>query len=188
MPWKLGDKIIREGKGWVGSDGTKYSSLWARMTDAEKKAAGLTYVPDPKIWDNRFYWGWDAEEKNLIERKIDDEDATDQNGKKLKDGNGNQVINYGLKSLAIANTKTTAKTKLSDSDWYVIRSSETGGKAVPTNVSTYRAAVRTACASIEAKITACKKLDDFIELHEVPRKDGVPTGNAPINDWPDELI
>ena len=69
MPWKLGDKIIREGKGWVGSDGTKYSSLWARMTDAEKKAAGLTYVPDPKIWDNRFYWGWDAEEKNLIEHE-----------------------------------------------------------------------------------------------------------------------
>ena len=186
--WQYNGRTIKEGKSWISADGIKHPTNWAVWSDEVKKSFGLIQVDDPKTWDNRFYWGWDAEEKNLIERKIDDEDATDQNGKKLKDGNGNQVINYGLKSLAIANTKTTAKTKLSDSDWYVIRSSETGGKAVPTNVSTYRAAVRTACASIEAKITACKKLDDLIKLYDVPMKDGVPTGNAPINDWPDEVI
>ena len=102
--WKLGDKIIQEGRSWVGLDSTQYSSAWSHMTDEEKKAAGLTYVADPKTWDNRFYWGWDSEEKNLVERKIDDEDATDESGNKSKDEDGNQVVNYGLKSVAISNT------------------------------------------------------------------------------------
>jgi len=181
MPWKLGDKIIREGRSWVGSDGTQYSSAWARMTDAEKKAAGLTYVADPKTWDNRFYWGWDSEEKNLVERKIDDEDATDESGNKLKDENGNQVINYGLKSTATANTKTIARAKLSDSDWYVTRKAE-AGTAIPSSVTTYRTAVRTACKTIEDAITACDTHAKFMALYDVP--DGGKV--APINDWPDE--
>ena len=179
--WKLGDKIIREGRPWIGSDGTQYSSVWARMTDAEKKAAGLTYVADPKAWDNRFYWGWDSEEKNLVERKIDDEDATDESGNKLKDEDGNQVVNYGLKSTAIANTKTIARAKLSDSDWYVTRKAE-AGTAIPSSVTTYRTAVRTACKTIEDAITACDTHAKFMALYDVP--DGGKV--APINDWPDE--
>ena len=127
------------------------------------------------------------EEKNFIERKIDDEDATDGSGNKLKDEKGNQVINYGLKSLAIANTKTTARTKLSDSDWYVTRKSE-AGTAIPSSVTTYRTAVRTACKTIEDAITACDTLAKFMALYDVPvDKDGNVTGNAPIHDWPDEI-
>jgi hypothetical protein len=151
------------------------------MTDAEKKAAGLTYVADPKAWDNRFYWGWDSEEKNLVERKIDDEDATDESGNKLKDEDGNQVVNYGLKSTAIANTKTIARAKLSDSDWYVTRKAE-AGTAIPSSVTTYRTAVRTACKTIEDAITACDTHAKFMALYDVP--DGGKV--APINDWPDE--
>ena len=185
--WKLGDKIIRDGKSWVGSDGTQYSSAWARMTDAEKKAAGLTYVADPKTWDNRFYWGWDSEEKNLVERKIDDEDATDESGNKLKDEDGNQVVNYGLKSVAISNTKTLARGKLSHTDWYVIRKLE-AGTAIPSSVATYRTAVRTACKTIEDAIIACDTLAKLMALYDVPVDgEGNPTGNAPIHDWPDEI-
>ena len=186
MPWKLGDKIIREGRSWIGSDGTQYSSAWGKMTDGEKESKGLKFFPDPKPWDNRFYWGWDADEKNLIERKIDDEDATDGSGKKLKDEKGNQVINYGLKSLAIASTKTTARTKLNDSDWYITRKAE-AGTAIPTTVSNYRTAVRTACKTIEDAINACDTHAKFMALYDPPVDEkGMPTGNAPINDWPDE--
>ena len=180
--WKLGDKIIQEGRSWVGSDSTQYSSAWSRMTDEEKKAAGLTYVADPKTWDNRFYWGWDSEEKNLVERKIDDEDATDESGNKLKDEDGNQVVNYGLKSVAISNTKTLARGKLSHTDWYVIRKLE-AGTAIPSSVTTYRTAVRTACKTIEDAITACDTHAKFMALYDVP--DGGKV--APINDWPDEI-
>lgn len=185
--WKLGDKIIREGRPWVGSDGTQYSAFWARMTDAEKKDAGLTYVADPKTWDNRFYWGWDSEEKNLIERKIDDEDATDESGNKIKDADGNQVVNPGLKSVAIARTKAEARSLLQETDWYVTRKTE-AGTAVPTNITAYRTAVRDKSKTIEDAITACDTHAKFMALYDAPVDGkGIPTGNAPINDWPEDI-
>ena len=37
-------------------------------------------------------------------------------------------------------------------------------------------------------ITACDTLAKFIALYDVPVDgDGNPTGNAPINDWPEEI-
>ena len=187
MPWKLGDKIIREGRSWIGSDGTQYSSAWGKMTDGEKESRGLKFFPDPKPWDNRFYWGWDADEKNLIERKIDNEDAIDGSGNKLKDEKGNQVINYGLKSLAITKTKNEARTRLSSTDWMVLRKADEG-TAIPDTVGNYRTAIRSACKTIEDAITACDTLAKFIALYDVPVDgDGNPTGNAPINDWPEEI-
>ena len=122
----------------------------------------------------------------MIERKIDDEDATDGSGNKIKDEKGNQVINYGLKSVAIVDTKTTARTKLSDSDWYVTRLSE-AGTAIPSSVTTYRTAVRTACKTIEDAITACDTHAKFMALYDIPvDSSGNRTGNPPINDWPEE--
>ena len=180
--WQHNGRIIKEGRSWKSDDGITHPSNWAVWSDEVKKSFGLVQVADPKTWDNRFYWGWDSEEKNLIERKIDDEDATDGSGNKLKDEKGNQVINYGLKSLAIANTKTTARTKLSDSDWYITRKTE-AGTAIPTTVSNYRTAVRTACKTIEDAITACDTHAKFMALYDVP--DGGTV--APINDWPDEI-
>ena len=51
---------------------------------------------------------------------------------------------------------------------------------------TYRAAVRAASNTIEAAITACTDLASFMALYDVPvDADGNPTGNAPINDFPE---
>ena len=60
--------------------------------------------------------------------------------------------------------------------------------AIPSAVTTFRDAVRTSCASIETKVTNASNLAAFMALHDVPvDSDGNPTGNAPINDWPDEI-
>jgi hypothetical protein len=51
---------------------------------------------------------------------------------------------------------------------------------------TYRAAVRTTSNTIEASINGAADLAAFMALYETPvDSDGVPTGNAPINDWPE---
>jgi len=185
--WKLGDTVIREGKSWRDSSGVTHPQTWARWTDDEKKAAGLTFVADPKTWDNRFYSGWDAEEKNLIERSIDDTESVDDSGNKIKDADGNVMIKEGLKTVAIRNCKETARTRLSKTDWYVTRKTE-AGTAIPTAVSDYRTAVRTKSKTIEDSITACDTLAKFIALYDVPvDSDGNPTGNAPIHDWPEEI-
>ena len=185
--WKLGDKVIREGKAWVDGNGVTHPQTWARWTDDEKKAAGLTFQANPKTWDNRFYWGWDAKEENLIERSLDDQNKVDSDGKAILDENGKQVITLGLKSLAIFKTKTEARNRLSQTDWYVTRKAE-AGTAIPTAVSNYRTAVRTKSKTIEDAINACDTHAKFMALYNVPVDGkGVPTGNAPINDWPDEI-
>ena len=188
--WTYEGKEVREGRIFQDKNGRKYPpQWWYRTTDEEKISLGLVKIPAPKTWDNRFYSGWDAEEKNLIERPIDDKECVDDDGNKIKDENGNVIIKEGLKTVAIRNCKETARTRLSKTDWYCTRAYETGGSsAIPSTVSNYRTAVRAKSKTIEDAITACDTLAKFMALYDVPvDKDGKPTGNAPINDWPDEI-
>ena len=81
-----------------------------------------------------------------------DKDAVDDEGNKIKDEDGNQVINYGLKTNLIKTLKAQAAGELQRTDWYVIRKAD-AGTAIPSAIETHRAAVRTKCASMEASIT-----------------------------------
>ena len=81
-----------------------------------------------------------------------DKDAVDDEGNKLKDKDGNQIINYGLKTNLIKTLKAQAAGELQKTDWYVIRKTD-AGTAIPSAIETHRAAVRTKCASMEASIT-----------------------------------
>ena len=181
MPWKLGDKIIREGRSW-SADGITHPTNWAIWSDADKKAAGLTWEDPPASFDNRFYW--DAS----TPRALDDVNAVDENGKALLDEKGEQVVTLGLKSQWIATIKEQAAGLLAPTDWYVTRKSEDSKATIPSDVTTYRAAVRTKSGTIEKAITDAADHAAFMALFDAPvDSDGNPTGNAPINDWPDEL-
>jgi hypothetical protein len=185
--WKLGDVIIREGKAWTDNNGVTHPGVWARWTDDKKKAMGLTFVADPKTWDNRFYWGWNADETSLIERNIADVNEVDDDGKPILDQDGNQLVTLGLKSIAITRTKETAGGILSKTDWYVTRKTD-AGTPIPDTVGNYRTAVRAASKTIEDAINACDTLAKFMALYETPvDSNGNPTGNAPIHDWPKEI-
>ena len=159
MPWKLGTKTINAGRSWTDANGNQYPTNWlALTTDAEKKAVGLTWEADPTPYDERFY-------------------SSASNPKNVVD----------LKTTWIANTKNMAKSLLLPTDWYVVRKAETD-TTVPSNVTTYRTAVRTACANIETSITNAADHTAFVALWNVPvDSDGKPTGNAPISNWPDPL-
>ena len=91
------------------------------------------------------------------------------------------TITKGLKSNAIATVKAQAAGLLAPTDWYVVRKAETNESA-PENVLQYRSDVRAASGTIEAAITAATTLEDFMALYEAPED-----GNAPINDWPEEV-
>ena len=133
-------------------------------------------------FDDRFYWA------KGIEKKLEDENVVDVNGKAVIDPTtGKQMIQRGLKYLWIEQTKSSANGLLTVSDWYVTRKSETD-TAIPSDISKYRTDIRTACKTIEDKINACSKLSDFIKLFDVPLdKDGNVSGNAPIYDFPNEV-
>ena len=192
MPWKKSDgTYIKEGKAWVGVDGTKFPSVWRRFTDDELKKFGLTWEDPPASeapFDNRFYWSRKTD-GSLTEKSLTDINVVDKDGKEVVDPKtGKQMIQLGLKSIWITQTKATAQEKLNKHDWMITRKSEKG-TAIPSDVTTYRDAIRTKCASIETAINNCSNLTQFMALFDAPVDgDGNLTGDpAPINDWPDEV-
>jgi len=187
MPWKYSGRIIRVGKAWTDNNGTQYPAVWNNLSADEKAAIGLTWEDEVEAHDNRFYWGRDAD-GSLIPRSLTDVNVVDEDGKAVNDPiTGKQLVTLGLKSVAIALAKTQAAGQLAPYDWYVTRKSEKS-TAIPSTVSTYRDAVRTACAAIETSITNASDLAAFMALYDTPvDSDGKPTGNAPINDWPDAI-
>lgn len=182
MPYKYQGRIIRIGRGWQTADGVKHPATWNRWSDAEKIAAGLTWEADPQPFDNRFYWSAG------VEKALDDVNAVDEDGDPILDEDGVQVVTKGLKSNAIAQTKVTAGSLLAPTDWMVIKAAEVSGYTVPSAITTYRAAVRTASNTIETAITNAADHAAFMALYDVPvDANGDPTGNAPINDWPESV-
>lgn len=58
-----------------------------------------------------------------------------------------------MKTNKIANLKANANNKLAETDWYIIRKND-DGTAVPADITTARAAVRTAVGTKETEINA----------------------------------
>ena len=178
--WTYLGRVIKQGRSWTDAEGVKHPSNWNNWSADEKAARGLVWEDDPAPFDNRFYWSHD------LPKAIDDVDAVDEDGNPVLDEKGEQVITRGLKWNAVQTVKTQAAGLLQPTDWYVVRKSETGAE-IPTEVLTYREAVRTASNAIEAAIEACTTHDAFMALYDTPVDDeGMPTGNAPINDWPEK--
>jgi hypothetical protein len=142
------------------SKGINYPANWLRLTTLdEKKSIGITEVADPATYDQRFYWS----ESNA--RELEDKNAKDKDGNLLKDSNGKQIVDIGLKTGWITIQKETASSLLTPYDWYIIRKIEETTD-IPAEVSKYRDDVRSACSERETKIkaaldvTALKKLID----------------------------
>ena len=70
------------------------------------------------------------------------------------DGKGTEgeVATRGLKYNLIRTVKAQAAGILQDTDWYIVRNAD-AGTAVPSAITTHRAAVRTKCAEQETLIT-----------------------------------
>jgi hypothetical protein len=191
MPWKHNGTEIKVGKAWVADNGTQHPAQWSRWSDEKKTSEGLTWENPPASeasYDDRFYSGRKAD-GSLIEKSLTDVDAVDADGKAILNPiTGKQEIILGLKSIWIERTKAMAQDKLNEHDWMIVRNAEKS-TAIPSDITTYRDAVRTKCTSIETAINNCSNLTEFMALFDAPvDSDGNPTGDpAPINDFPDEI-
>jgi len=77
----------------------------------------------------------------------------DKTDGKIPDGKDvGDVAVEGLKTVLIRNIKAQAAGILQDTDWYIVRKAD-AGTAVPSSITTHRAAVRTKAASQETQIT-----------------------------------
>ena len=120
---------------FTDAKGTKYPANWLRLSTAkEKKAIGITEVPDPTPYDERFYWGYDAE------------------GKLIPKDHAQLVEQW------TAQTRTTAGTLLTPTDWMVVRKVDNGTE-IPLDWQLWRESVRMAVGTKVTAITATADTD-----------------------------
>jgi|TARA_A100001391_G_scaffold197459_1_gene177604 hypothetical protein len=173
-------KELRAGKSWKDDDGFTHPSNWATAWSADEKTAhGIKEVVVQARPDDKFYQvSGPALDGSWSTRAKDLDDFTET-------VDGVKITTLGLKSQWIDKTKKTANKRLAPTDWQVIAKAERD-RAIDSNVATYRAAVVSKCAAIEAAITNAADFDAFKALFDAPvDSDGKPTGNAPMHDWPE---
>lgn len=126
--------------------------------------------------------------RNLADTKYTEDDKS--KGQIPEHSDVGDIASEGLKTLAIKNIKSTAAGLLQSSDWYVTRKAE-AGTAIPSAVTTYRTAVRTATATMEGKVNAISdttnqtNMDAFIALKtNTYKEDGTVDKIADLNNWP----
>jgi hypothetical protein len=96
-------------------DGISYPANWLRLASPEEREAiGITEVPDPAPYDQRFYWGPDLPKDHA------------------------QLVEQWTQQ-----TRTTANTLLQPTDWIIIREADNGAPADPL-IKTWREDIRLA--------------------------------------------
>ena len=156
----------------------QYPANWLRLSTAEEKTAiGITEVADAPTYDSRFYWN------DGTAKALDDVNAKDEKGNLLKNPDGSQMVILGVKSVLKSQEKANAGSLLAKYDWYVVRKAEKS-TAIPSAITTYRDAVRTACNTRETEIDNCKDTAALVTLYGSTEKDGVVTPN--MTQYPDD--
>ena len=117
-------------------------------------------------------------------KAIEDTDAVDNEGNKLKDENGNQIINEGLKTIKKREIDVQCAGLLAPSDWMYIKAGEEG-TTMDSGWKTWRASVRTKCNSMQTQIDNAADVDALAALFTYTTTDGVtsrPLGEFPVKE------
>ena len=171
------EEIIARPKDMVIDDIRHSRRIFTAWTWDELNAIGIYTVEPGTQGDDKFQitsdptYTYSASGKKVTtayttsDRALDDANAKDGSGNDLKDAEGNQVIDYGLKTLAKNQCKITANEFIARFNWLVERSVYDSSKAIPDAVKTYVAAIRTDCADIETAITNASDMAGFKTLY-----------------------
>jgi hypothetical protein len=173
--------------------------LSPEITIAQREAQGVYEV----IYDNtnlknpRYYWNGAESmvfENNAVTasyapataKDLDDKNAVDIDGNNILDDDGNQVIIAGLKTIFKNEIKAQAKSLLSPSDWYIIRKAEDAGSTIPSNIATYRAAIRTRSNEMETAIDGAADAEAMETLYTYTNTgtEESPVITRPLGEWP----
>ena len=174
----------------------KIFELW---TTAEKEAIGIyeivvdkTNYKDPAYYNNTNStytfadgqvtesWGT-ATAKQLEDSFWTQQDSDD--GLMPDDKEVGDVKVEGLKTQKKRIVKQQASGLLAPTDWYVVKASEVADYSVPSNITTFRADVRSKSNEMETQIDACTTVDELKALYEyTEQEDG--TFTRPLPEFP----
>ena len=186
-------KYFSGNRGIIIGDNQYPKAIFTLWSKAEREAIGIYEVEmdTSKRKDERWYintnvtyafgggkvtgsYG-DATAKAHADTLWTAQDETD--GK----GTEGEVATRGLKYNLIQTIKQQAAGELQNTDWYVVRKAD-AGTAVPSAITTHRAAVRTKAAEQETAITNAADTPALETLYTYTTTDGVqsrPLGELP---------
>jgi hypothetical protein len=181
-------------------NGNQYpADIFTKWSNAEKNAIGIYEVEyeHSNKKDEAYYINTNEQfkfENNKVisyfgtatPKQLEDVNAVDKDGKPILQ-DGVQVVTYGLKTNKKSVIKAQASGLLAPTDWYVIKANEVEGYTVPTEVSTFRADVRTKSNEMETLIDDCSTVAELKSLYEyTEQEDG--TYSRPLPEFPKEVI
>ena len=190
------EEIIARPKDMVIDDIRHSRRIFTAWTWDELNAIGIYTVEAGKQGDDMFEitssptYTYSASGKKVTtaytttDRALDDENAKNEDGSDMKDADGNQVVNYGLKTVAKNQAKTSAHGLIKSFGWLVQRVTMDSSATIPSAVTTYCAAIRTDCAAIITAIDGASNMTAFKALYadELNEDGSVKTVNR-INRW-----
>ena len=185
-------KIINNPKAMVIGD-VQYSRniFSSRWTNAEREAIGIYEVEfdNTNKKDEQWYINTDASYafgSGKVTASYGSATAKEHadtlwTAQDESDGKGTEgeVASRGLKYNLIQSIKKQAAGELERTDWYIVRKAD-ADTAVPSAITTHRAAVRTKCASMETAITNASDTPALETLYTRNASGVRPLGDLPI--------
>jgi hypothetical protein len=182
-------QTIRPGKAWTDQYGITHPANWHTYSAERKAELGITEIVQQPHPDSRLYtWSYnDDGTVNSTPKALEDTPDVDENGTPIIDPDTmTQTVTPGVKSNLIAEVKAQQGARLAETDWAVIRKADTG-TAVPDNIATYRAAIRSKATEMETAITDAADTDAVAALFltYTLEDDGSTTKSGILYDWPE---
>jgi hypothetical protein len=171
-------KTFNRPKGFTLGDIQYPASIFTLWSKAEKEAIGLyeIVVDNSNLKDSAYYingaesFTWAS---NTVTKSFASATAKALNDVTDEDGNVTRGLKYNHKQII----NQQAAGNLAPTDWMVVRAAE-GGTAVPSDITTKRAAVRTKANEMCTAIDAVSDVDALAALYVYT--DGVrPLGELP---------
>ena len=192
-------KIITNPKAMVIGDVRYPAKIFQLWSASELNAIGIyEVITDSSNYKDEAYYINTNEEYNFADnqvtrswgtatpKKLEDENAVDEDGKNILDDDGNQVINYGLKTEKKRIVKQQASGLLEKTDWHNHKALDDDTYTIPDNIKSYRADVRAKSNEMESQIDACTNVDELKALYEyTEQEDGTQT--RPLAEFPKEI-
>ena len=188
-------------KAFTLGDNQYPSDIFTKWSVEEKEAIGIHEVvfdnsnkKDDKYYINTnqsFVFANDtvtatygtATAKNLNDVLVTQEDIDDE---KVIDKEVGDVKIEGLKTEKKRIIKQQASGLLTPTDWYVVKASEVADYSVPTDITTFRASVRTKSNEIETTIDNAVDVDALKALYEYVNTGTElnPNYTRSLGEWP----
>ena len=189
-------QIITNPKAMVIEDVRYPAKIFQLWSKSELNAIGIyEVITDSSNFKDQAYYINTNEEYNYRDnqvtrswgsatpKRLNDENSVDEDGENILDDEGNQVINYGLKTEKKRIVKEQASVLLATTDWYVVKATEVEDYNVPENITKFRTDVRAKSNEMETQIDACTTVEELENLYKyTEQEDGSDT--RPLAEFP----